>query len=529
VIDAFNRDKPYDRFVREQLAGDELDDVTQETIIATGYHRLMIWDDEPGMSALQGRYDVLDDLVSTTAQAFLGMTLGCARCHDHKKDPIPQADYYRFMAFFHGVSDMSKDGIFTDIMSASEREDYERQVAAKKQDEDALLARIASLEADLARGNGALDEAGRESLSDLQRELRAVRERAIPRAQAAAVQESGPVPAALHVHRRGNAAVLGEAVEPAFPACLHPPPAVIPAPPAGARSSGRRRVLADWIASPDNPRTARVLANRLWQHHFGRGIVRTANDFGGLGSGATHPELLDWLAAELIARGWSCKAMHRLIMTSASYRMGSNADGKARREDPTNDLLTRVDLRRLSAEELRDSLLVLTGKLERQVGGPSIFVPMPEEALATSSRPDEVWGTSPLEQTWRRSIYIKVKRSLIAPILQTFDFPDTDTSCPERFTTTLPTQALAMLNSELVQGHAADFAARLAAEAGDEPRAQIRLALRLATCREPRGDEIESCARFLDGLREEPDMTPQLALRTFCLMVFSLNEFAYVE
>jgi hypothetical protein len=696
VIDSFNADKPYDRFVLEQLAGDELDEVTPETIVATGYQRLMIWDDEPGMGALQARYDVLDDLVSTTAQALLGMTLGCARCHDHKKDPIPQADYYRFMAFFHGLTDMSKDRIFTDIMSVEERAEYERQVAAKERDQAEVLAAIARFEndflrklqthdasaqastSDLAdlrwrfyrdtwerlpefdallpeasgtsdnrlfdlapasrddaiglvfegkllvpedgeyefrldvhggarlavdgaivvdrdglhesgqtasgrcvlrqgavpirldyfnrtgkpvlrvewvdaggerrralsadhgaevrvaeliheRGREVLDETQSQAWRALQRQHREVRERAIPRKQAAAAQESGPSPAVLHVHRRGNASSPGEAVEPAFPACLNPPPAVIPPPPPGAQSSGRRRALAEWIASPTNPRTARVLANRLWQQHFGRGIVRTANDFGGLGSGATHPQLLDWLACELIARGWSQKALHRLIMTSSTYRMSSQADERARSEDPTNDLFTRVELRRLSAEELRDSILVLTGQLNRQLGGPSIFVPMPKEALATSSRPDEVWGTSPREQTFRRSVYIKVKRSLITPILQSFDFPDTDTSCPERFTTTLPTQALAMLNSEFAQRHAADFAARLAAEAGDEPRAQIRLALRLATCREPRADEIESCARFLDGLRAEPEATAESALRTFCLMVLSLNEFAYVE
>ena len=344
VIDAFNADKPYDRFVLEQLAGDELDEVTPETLVATGYTRLMQWDDEPGQGVLQARYDTLDDLVSTTSQVFLGVTMGCARCHDHKKDDIPQADYYRFMAFFHGLTDLHVGGPLTEVPTPEERLAYEREVAEKDAECARFDARLRSLEEDFRVRLRALDaaallpatdaatgevrkwieERGAEVWSadelaawrDLLSDARRVNGRKVPIPRAFAAQESGPDVPVLHVHVRGNAAVPGAEVAPAFPAMLDPSPADIPEPAPGAKTSGRRRVLAEWIASSENPMTARVMANRLWQFHFGRGIVRTPNDFGGLGEGTTNPALLDWLATEFIARGFSVKAMHRLIMNS---------------------------------------------------------------------------------------------------------------------------------------------------------------------------------------------------------------------
>ena len=216
-------------------------------------------------------------------------------------------------------------------------------------------------------------------------------------------------------------------------------------------SSGRRTALAKWIVRPDNRLTWRVIANRLWQHHFGRGIVRTSSDFGRLGSLPTHPELLDWLACEVLARGQSLKAMHRLIVTSSTYRMSSQADPKALKEDPLNDSFWRFNRRRLTAEEVRDSILAVNGTVNLELGGPPVFPPLPRAVLQTASRPNAAWGRSNAKQAARRSLYVHVKRSLPEPLLAAFDRADTDFSCPVRFATVQPTQALSMINGDFRQ------------------------------------------------------------------------------
>ena len=378
-----------------------------------------------------------------------------------------------------------------------------------------------------------LDDGERARLADLRGRVERARKRPVPSFPAALVQErDGPIPP-LHVHVRGSAANPGEEVAPAFPSvldsALDPPPVTLPELPAGVRSSGRRRALAEWIASPENALFARVMANRLWQYHFGRGIVASANDFGELGDRPTHPELLDWLAAELIARGWSLKAMHRLIMGSSAYRMSSAGRAEALARDPANRLYWRFDMRRLGAEELRDSMLAMTGRLNLKLGGPSFYAPMPEAVLATSSKPREVWGRSPEEETYRRSVYIKVKRSLLHPVLVSFDFADTDASCPVRFTTTQPTQALGLLNGEFVHRQAPAFAARLAAEAGPEPADRVARAWSVALCRTPSAAELESALAYLRELQEDHGLDAGAALADLCLMVLNLNEFAYLD
>lgn len=274
VIRAFNNDKPYDRFVREQLAGDELSDGGTEGQIATGFYRLGIWDNDPADKEL-ARYDQLDDLVATTSQVFLGLTVDCARCHDHKIDPILQREYYSMLAFFRNIN--------------------------------------------LYSGGGPNDQI---PLTGLE-----------PEARALAVTESRSKSLDTFLLLRGNPNTLGERVEPGFPVVLNPPkPRVVP--PSSGRSSGRRLALADWIASPDNPLAARVVANRVWQHHFGRGLVRTPNDFGLQGQPPTHPELLDWLAKDLIESGWSLKHLHRRILTSRAYRASAQPSSIALKVDP---------------------------------------------------------------------------------------------------------------------------------------------------------------------------------------------------
>jgi hypothetical protein len=328
---------------------------------------------------------------------------------------------------------------------------------------------------------------------------------------------------------RGNAHVPGDVVEPHFPALFGDAPPEIPAVPAGARSAGRRRVLAAWIASPENMLTARVIVNRVWQHHFGRGIVRSANNFGELGTPPTHPELLDWLALWLIDHDWKLKPLHRLIMTSNAYQMSSAGNERALAIDPTNDLFWRFDMRRLDAEEIRDATLIATGQLNDKMYGPSFFAKLPVEVLATQSRPGEGWGDSPPEEQRRRSIYIHVKRSLLHPLLTAFDFPDVDASCEARFITTQPGQALAMLNGAFFHEEAGKLAERVIAEAGDQPRAQVARAIELVLGRSATEEEIAAGLTLLTRLAQEHGQEPREALRYWCLTVFNLNEFVYLD
>ncbi len=840
VIDAFNSDKPYDRMILEQLAGDELDDRTPETTIATGYLRLMQWDDEPGQGRLQARYDVLDDVVSTTSEALLGMTVGCARCHDHKGDPISQREYYGFMSWFVGMTDMSIDGVLTSIASPEEEQRRVDAEKKKREDEARVIDRMRSMEGEYlsrlnseAVGAGALvglryrfyrdtwdrmpdfdmllpeakgelpsglldltvasrnesvglvyegnltvprpgsytfnfrtrlhprlviagqevigagskkkkglwsatvelakglvpfrfdywvrekghgldawwteatpalwrftteepgegwqsgplgegwdagspgfgtegtpgarvgtewssgriwlrttfdwgdqrpadavlvvhhdedvevwingtpafkrggyrgdyevvevspearatlrpegnvlavhcrqtgggqyvhvaplsrSELGRGELADLafgrrslslrrapkerrklqdevmkrgrevlgeeafgryealRKELDKVRRRRLPEIdRAMAVQERGPKPPKMHVHVRGNAHVKGAEVEPLVPACVSAPP---PSPAKAReerRSSGRRRALAEWIVNPANPLTSRVMANRVFQHHFGRGIVETSSDFGELGSRPTHPRLLDWLANKLVAGGWSIKKLHRTIMLSSTYRMSGREDARALQEDPSNRLFWRFDGRRMTAEEIRDSMLAVSGQLNLKAGGPSFYSLMPKAALATSSRPGSVWGMSSDEESRRRSIYIKVKRSLLTPILSSFDLADTDKACPVRFNTTTPIQALSALNGAFTQRMADAFARRLTAECGEDDRARVRLGVVLVSGREADAEQLEDHVAFLAELREEYKLSDHDALQKFCLVCLNSNGFLYID
>jgi len=843
VINAFNADMPYDQFVLHQLAGDELDEPTPESLIATGYLRTMQWDDEPGAGGLQGRYDVLADMVGNVGDTFLGMSLGCARCHDHKRDPILQADFYSLMAFFHGVTNMSVRGILRNVSSDEENAEFDRQEAEKKSHEDELQAQRKELEErfslalaardgtgafspdltelhyrfyrdtferlpvfdelkaedtgqleggliDLSpmtrresigfvweaklivpreseysfslasddgsrliingervidhdgvhgldparearirleggtvplrveyfnrggglglelswfdvedelwhyttedpgagwqapgfdtstwergpggfgspspwtrtewttpsiwirktfhwdpaqgepvalvrhdedmdlfingtlalrrhgyrgeyeaqeltpegraalvagentiavrvkntdggqyahariiprallstarlgelvfgkrplsvdaqtktrppiatlieqRGAELLGQAEKDRYTSIGQDLDRSRRRKIERKLAPAVSERGPRPEQMHIHVRGNANIKGRPVEPVFPSVFGLAAPDVPKPVEGRNTSGRRRVLAEWITSRTNPLTARVMVNRIWQHHFGRGLVASSNDFGELGDRPTHPELLDWLAREFMQSSWSIKDLHRLILHSEVYRSTSRVPREALQAglelDPTNKLLWRFEPRRLSAEEVRDSMIALTGKLNLKAGGPSFYEPMPREVLATSSRPDAVWGRSPEEETFRRSLYIKVKRSLLTPILLDFDLADTDSTCPVRFATTQPTQALGMLNSEFALRIARLFAERLQREA-TAPRDQLELALRLAFQRTPGHSSVDRLVQLRGELMAELGRDERGALEDIALVVLNLNEFLYLD
>ncbi|MCA9201790.1 MAG: PSD1 domain-containing protein [Planctomycetales bacterium] len=558
VIRSFNDDKPYDEFIREQLAGDEMQPRTPDRLIATGYYRLGIWDDEPADREL-AFYDDLDDIMMTTGQVFLGMTINCARCHDHKLDPISQRDYYSLLSFLAGLNrygvrggDSVQQSSLRTIASPDEREkhaeavaEYERHVAENNRQltelEKPVVADFQPVEVEefkhemnkiplvKKRVGGVISQEQFDQYVELKKRQRELSQQKPPALeQALCVSEIGREPREMFVLARGNPQGKGDRVEPAFPEVLSPPKPTFPDLADDQKTSGRRTALANWVASPDNPLTARVMANRVWQYHFGRGLVRTPNDFGFQGERPTHPELLDWLAAELVEGGWRLKRLHRLIMNSNAYQMSSQGNEAALAVDPRNDRLWRFDMRRLEAEEIRDSILAVNGSLNLKMGGPSIYPLIPEAVLAGQSRPGAGWGNSSPEERNRRSVYIHLKRSLITPILADFDVADADTTCPVRFATTQPTQALGMLNSDFLNDEAAVFARFLKSQT-DDAQQQVALAMRRAFQREPQDAEVTRGLSLIRSLRDKHGYDPDRALQYYCLVVLNLNEFMFLD
>jgi hypothetical protein len=326
-----------------------------------------------------------------------------------------------------------------------------------------------------------------------------------------------------HVLLRGNPTLRGEVVEPGVPAVLAGQA------PAVATGRGRRLALAEWLTDSRNPRTARALVNRIWQYHFGRGIVPTPNDFGGLGEPPSHPELLDWLAAEFMEGGWSIKRIHRLILLSTTYRMASRGSAKGLAVDPSNRWMWRFPMRRLAAEEIRDAVLSASGTLNFKAGGPSVCPPISRAVLAGQSVPGQGWKTSSPAEASRRSVYVHIKRSLLVPILAIHDAADTDTSCPVRYTTTVPTQALGFLNGEFANEHAALLAIRVQQEAPESLESQVGRAIRLTTAREPTPREISADANFIRKLTADSQRDPKRALEQYCLLLFNSNEFVDLD
>ncbi len=556
VIRALNADKPYDEFVREQLAGDELDEVTPDSIIATGYYRLGLWDDEPADRPL-AFYDGLDDILATTTQTFLGLTANCARCHDHKIDPFPQRDYYSLLAFFHGVKPYGGDNEILRFIGddasrarlAATTAEWEASLAnAKKQIvafEEAIKDKLPGGEIDDFKFDGKRREILRKQRGKLisqeehdkyealhrQRE-KLERERPKSLEQALAVKEEGQ-PRDTFILLRGNPQSHGDKVEPAFPSVLlaaDAKPPELPARKAGSESSGRRRLLADWIASPGNPMTARVMVNRVWQYHFGRGLVRSSSNFGYMGSPPTHPELLDWLASEFVKSGWKLKPLHRLIVTSNAFKMTSQTASEVVAKDPENDWLSHFDLRRLTAEEVRDSILAVSGNLNfGKTEGPSVYPVIPREVLAGQSVPGRNWEKSTPEEAASRSVFVHIKRSLAVPLLSAFDAADPDSPCPVRFATTQPSQALALINSTFANEQAETFARSLRREAGADVAACVRAGLTRVLQRVPTEREIARAVKFMDdNIRQEKVSTDE-ALRRFCLLAINMNEFVYLD
>jgi hypothetical protein len=546
VIDSFNSDKPYDEFVREQLAGDELAEAAiqnestltpewRASLIATGFYRLHIWDDEPDNTA-SAEFDDLDDMLSTTGTAFLGLSVGCARCHDHKFDPISQADYYSLLGFLRNIDGYGQQHtggggrgtgkITQPLATASEASRWQSQREARLKE---LRQRVSQA-------------SGTEAKRSAEAALKQAEAETPPFDFALAVAENGPKPRSTRILLRGDVQTPGAEVSPAFPAIFAQPPPPAPERPTDAPSTGRRRQLAEWMSNPQNPLTARVIANRVWQHHFGTGLVPTPDDFGFTGLPASHPELLDHLASELVRQGWHLKALHRQVMTSRAYRMSSQTQSaQARRVDDSNRWVWRQNLRRLEAEAIRDSVLTISGRLNPARGGPSVFPTLQAEVHNTQDSAGKGWQDSPLPEQDRRSVYLVVKRALKVPLLECFDAANGTVATGQRSRTTVAPQALTLLNDPWIQIQAAAFADRVTREAGTDRDRQIQRAFALALQRPPTAAEAKAARNLLrdqaaavrldpkndhpSGLRTVPQPgAPQAALVSLCRGLLNVNE-----
>ena len=537
VIQSFNEDKPYDRFVKEQIAGDELYPDDRAARIATGFNRL--WPDESNLAnPILRRQEILNDITDTVGAVFMGMTYGCARCHDHKFDPILQKDYYRLQAFFANVRNDDRTSLLTGGQAAAyrrQRAEWERATTEIRAKMEAILApvrvkktqdsigmfpkeaqeavflpaadrspmqwqmfyRSASRlpsDADLEK---ALRGDEKQRFADLKEELAAFDnlKPAQPPVGESMIDASPESPPTFVLSKGVWDAPLDE-VQPGFLTILDPKPPKI-APAEGSNSTGRRSALANWLADPSNPLTARVMVNRIWQNHFGTGIVGSSSDFGVMGDRPSNPALLDFLAATFVESGWSVKKMNRLIMLSNTYRQSSANQAEAAKADPEDKLLWRFGRRRLEGEVIRDSMLLAAGELNPKMGGPGVFPPVPDGTSRGSRYLSWKPETDPAEAN-RRSVYIFVKRNLRYPMFEAFDFPDTSESCARRYTTVSPTQPLTLLNDDLVRQWSRALAGRVLNDGGLSPAQQIERAFRIVFNRAPNDDERASVLDFLE-------------------------------
>jgi hypothetical protein len=627
VIRSFNEDKGYDRFLTEQLAGDLLarsalrpeltptqrfvlgvgselirpealrdgvagsDSPAAELLIAAGFNRLgPVHETTMNTPREIIRQEQLTEMTDAAGAVFLGLTVGCARCHDHKFDPFPQADYYRLQAFFspslfvnvcvgsdaeRTAADRAAKAFNDEVapirreLTALDKPYLDRIVAGKKalleaKYRDALAVERAKrtpeqkklaaqaevlLETKWDEIIPALSPSDRERRRRLRARLHELEARKPEPPPTAWTVADSPHVGATHVLRRGDPLKPGEKVDPTFPGALvaakYVPDAVEP--------HHDRLELARWLSQPDNPLSARVIANRLWHHHFGRGIVATPSDFGIRGEPPTHPELLDWLGTELTSHGWSLKHLHRLMVESEAYRQASRpVSPEAKKADPDNHLLSHMNRRRLEAETLRDATLAAAGTLNPRRGGPFVRVPLEPEVYAfifTEDEPDGLWPVTPdAREHNRRSIYLCAKRNVRQPILEAFDQPDMVAPCPARAISTFAPQALILLNGPFMQAQSKAFAVRLLRGTADNA-GRVERAYRLALARPPKPAERDMAIAFLaeqaelvrDRLRanlpvgvppgtpDDADPAMAVALADFCLALLNRNEFLYVD
>jgi hypothetical protein len=618
VINAFNSDKPYDRFIQEQIAGDEMFPDDPQALIATGFNRHFP-DEYNARNIDQRLQEILDDMTDVTGQVFLGLTVGCAKCHDHKYDPILQKDFYTLQSFYVGFS--PRDDI--PLATPKQIKDYETRLAEWEKQTASIREKIAVIEApflkklergavekfldhfqkyyympaeqrtplqqqlaDMVAKQVYIDQAKiaanikgdtKKEWDSLQDELKKFAKlKPAPLPVATGITDIGPQAPPTHLLQRGNFRNPGEEVHPAFLTILDEGKITIPPASPDAKTTGRRTILAQWLTSPDNPLTARVMVNRLWHHHFGRGIVGTPSDFGFQGEQPTHPELLDWLATEFISpsplagegrgegapsspsplagegRGegakkpWSLKTMHRLMVTSTAYRQSAIAQGQGQKLDSANELFWRQNRKRLEGESLRDAMLLVSGKLNPKMGGPSIAPTLPKELIA----PRGGWNvTKDKTEHYRPSIYVFVKRNLRFPLFKTFDAPDAVETCSARHVSTNAPQALALLNGEFTLEMSQSFAAKALKQTTGQPSDVVDYVFRHALGRAPDAREQEMGLTFLQRQGEiiqtklskkqklalpaempkGVDQAHAAAVVELCHVMFNLNEFIYVD
>ncbi|MCH7728153.1 MAG: DUF1553 domain-containing protein [Planctomycetes bacterium] len=499
VIDAFNSDKPYDQFVTEQLAGDEMKD-DQQAKVAAGFHRLGPVRRNAGNAAVAfSRNEVLTERTNIIGTAFLAMTVGCARCHDHMFDAIRQRDYYQFQAFLAATYEHD-----IPLVSAAERDAWKTRTKEIKSEIDRLKNK-------LANANGAEEARLRDQIAAAEKRLPP------PLPMISTVKNLDAKRSAIHVLDRGDPDRKRKQVAPR-PLGVLLPPGVDEL----AKDAPRPKTsLARWIVSADNPLTARVIVNRLWVQYFGLGFVSTANDFGVNGGKPSHPELLDYLAHQLIANDWQLKPIHRMILLSGAFRQASRSPvaAMAKTVDPKNRLLWRFSRRRLRAEEVRDSMLQAAGVLHLKAGGPSVMSPVGKELVNLLYKPDQWQAHTDQNEHHRRSVYLMAKRNLRIPFLEVFDQPDLQTSCARRESSTHAPQALELLNGTLSNELANQMATRLRAEAGIDIARQVDLAFQIAAGRTPSDREKQLSIEFL---KAQP-------LEEFSLAMFNLNVFLYID
>lgn len=499
VIDSLNSDKPFNQFVREQVAGDEIRPHDPEFQAAAIFHRLGAVRRNAGNPEIAlSRNEVLTERTNIVGEAFLGLTVGCARCHNHKLEPISQKDYYRLQAYFAATQEFD-----ISLVPPAEKDALDQKITANKK-------RISQLKAQATEAAGEqqqqLEREIHDLLSECQQHLATI----------PSIRNDFEQQTTIHVLRRGVWEQKGVAVGPRPLSVLVsetepelPPDCVTP-----------RTQLADWLTAKSNPLTARVIVNRIWQHHFGAGLVKTANDFGTHGSRPSHPELLDWLASEFMGNQWRLKPLHRMLVLSNTYRQSSHVtqDSESAQADPENQYLSHFRRRRLSGEEIRDAILAITGRLNLKSHGPSVMIPVDRELVNLLYDPAQWIVTTDAAEHDRRSIYLIAKRNLRLPFMETFDAPALQSSCPERVASTHAPQALELLNGSFTNEMADAFADRLTRECGDDPQRIIDRAWQLATGHSPSVRERELAATFL---QDQP-------LREFALAIFNLNEFLYV-
>lgn len=561
VIRAFNEDKPYDRFVKEQIAGDELYPGDLDALIATGFNRNFP-DESNAANLMLRRQELLNDITDVVGYTFMGMTVACARCHDHKFDPILHKDYYRLQAFFANTRIDDEAGLSSDRQKtvyeekyaqwdAETREIREQMQAILKPARDAFyeerMSRFpeeiqAVIRMDPAQRNPyqwqmALKAAPQVTFTDDQIEAKlkgeakakyralekqlakfdGIKPAELPIAQA--MTDHGTDSPKTFVLSGGAYDSPQQEVQPGFLTILDKSDAKI-TPMAG--SSGRRAALANWLSSPENPLTARVMVNRIWHYHFGKGIAGSPSDFGVMGERPANKDLLDYLAATFVQDGWSVKKLHRRIVLSATYRESSDFQEASAAVDPQNKLNWRYNRRRLEGEAIRDSMLATAGVLNTKMYGPGVFPPLPPGMVTRGG-----WAKhEDSADAARRSIYIFVRRNTRYPMIEAFDMPDTHESCARRNNTVTPMQALELMNNDLVADWSRAFARRVGNDSGLTQDAQIDRAWKIAYLRSASPEEKKLAADFLEKQQAAGSTSP---FSDLCHALLNSNEFLYIN